>query len=394
MTRVLLIAPNNSINAYANNNTLVITDYADNLARLERIIDALDTPYGEGPQVIPIRHASAIDLATMLSGLYGAASGAPGDSSQRVSILADSRANSLIVSSDNPGKVARIRALIATLDQPTAAAGNIHVIYLKNADAAGVARTLRAIVTGEAPSPLPSASLSSTPTAGTAAATGALRTAQLAAAQPPGATPGGLLTGGGFIPAGTAHHALIITAPDPVYNNLRRVVDMLDKRRAQVYIEALIVELQSDRASEFGIQWQNQPGAESRRYCRNDRRRCAQSRCACALSGDRGEGEYSFDTEHTDPGQRGSQDPGRQQRPVHHRPICANGRLRNGNAVPDLRSERRGNDAEDQTADFRRRHRAHADIPGIIQHPGSDVVEPRRPAYQQALHRIHGCRGR
>ena len=256
-----LIAPNNSINAYANNNTLVITDYADNLARLERIIDALDTPYGEGPQVIPIRHASAIDLATMLSGLYGATSGAPGDSSQRVSILADSRANSLIVSSDNPGKVARIRALIATLDQPTAAAGNIHVIYLKNADAAGVARTLRAIVTGEAPSPLPSASLSSTPTAGTAAATGALRTAQLAASQPPGATPGGLLTGGGFIQADTANNALIITAPDPVYNNLRRVVDMLDKRRAQVYIEALIVELQSDRASEFGIQWQNLTGS-------------------------------------------------------------------------------------------------------------------------------------
>lgn len=256
-----LIAPNNSINAYANNNTLVITDYADNLARLERIIDALDTPYGEGPQVIPIRHASAIDLATMLSGLYGAASGAPGDSSQRVSILADSRANSLIVSSDNPGKVARIRALIATLDQPTAAAGNIHVIYLKNADAAGVARTLRAIVTGEAPSPLPSASLSRTPTAGTAAATGALRTAQLAASQPPGATPGGPLSGGGFIQADTANNALIITAPDPVYNNLRRVVDMLDKRRAQVYIEALIVELQSDRASEFGIQWQNLTGS-------------------------------------------------------------------------------------------------------------------------------------
>ena len=257
-----LIAPNNSINAYANNNTLVITDYADNLARLEKIIDALDTPFGEGPKVIQIRHASAIDLANMLSSLYGATSGsaAPGDSSQRVSILADSRGNNLIVSSDNPGKVARIRALIETLDQPTAAAGNIHVIYLKNADAARVAQTLRAIVTGEAPSPLPSASLSSAPATGTTGTTGAPRPATGTTPQTIGTTATGALSGGGFIQADTANNALIITAPEPVYNNLRRVVDMLDKRRAQVYVEALIVELTSDRASEFGIQWQDLTG--------------------------------------------------------------------------------------------------------------------------------------
>ena len=253
-----LIAPNNSINAYANNNTLVITDYADNLARLEKIIDALDTPFGEGPRVIPIRHASAIDLANMLNSLYGAASGSPpGDSSQRVSILADARANSLIVSSDNPGRVARIRALVESLDQPTAAAGNIHVVYLKNADAARVAQTLRAIVTGETPSPLPSTPLSSASTTG---ATGAARTTPAPLQQSLSATPAGALTGGGFIQADTANNALIITAPEPVYNNLRIVIDMLDKRRAQVYVEALIVELTSDRASEFGIQWQDLTG--------------------------------------------------------------------------------------------------------------------------------------
>ena len=252
-----LIAPNNSINAYANNNTLVITDYADNLARLERIIAALDTPYGAGPRVIPIRHASAIDLATMLGRLYASTPGAGGDSSQRVTILADPRANSLIVSSDNPGKVARILALVDSLDQPTAAAGNIHVVYLKNADAASVAHTLRAIVTGEAPSALLSTSLRSAPAAGTA---GATRSAP-APRQPASRTgPAGSLADSGFIQADIANNALIITAPEPVYNNLRRVIDMLDKRRAQVYVEALIVELTSDRASEFGIQWQNVTG--------------------------------------------------------------------------------------------------------------------------------------
>ena len=265
-----LIAPNNSINAYANNNTLVITDYADNLARLETIINALDAPIGEGPQVIPLRHASAIDLATTLGRLFGEAAGTAGaqpggDSSQRVGILADSRSNSIILSSDNPGKLASVRALIATLDQPTAAAGNIHVIYLKNADAARVAQTLRAIVTGETTSPLQSTPLSGAVTPG-ATGTGAARPAAAGPMQPLGnlgASSGGVLTaaGGGFIQADIANNALIITAPEPVYNNLRSVVDMLDKRRAQVYVEALIVELTSDRASEFGIQWQDLTGS-------------------------------------------------------------------------------------------------------------------------------------
>jgi general secretion pathway protein D len=272
-----LIAPNNSINAYANNNTLVITDYADNLARLEKIIDALDTPFGEGPQVIAVRHASAIDLATTLSRLFGDAAGAAaaqpgGDSSQRVSILADSRSNSIILSSENPGKVARVRALIATLDQPTAAAGNIHVIYLKNADAARVAQTLRAIVTGEVSPPSTATPLSSISAAGATAATGstaaagAPRITPAAVQQTFGAASTNALTGAstggaGFIQADTANNALIITAPEAVYNNLRSVVDMLDKRRAQVYVEALIVELTSDRASEFGIQWQDLTGS-------------------------------------------------------------------------------------------------------------------------------------
>lgn len=253
-----LIAPNNSINAYANNNTLVISDYADNLARLERIIAALDTPYGEGPQVIRIRHASALDLAPMLSRLYGEGAG---DVSQRASIIPDSRSNSLIVSSDNPGKVLRIRALIESLDQPTAAAGNIHVIYLKNAEAAKVAQTLRAIVTGETPSLSLSTPLSAPSPAGAAGAAGAPRPAAGTSPLSFATTSSASLSGGGFIQADTANNALIITAPEPVYNNLRGVVEMLDKRRAQIFVEALIVELSSDRAWEFGVQWQNLTGA-------------------------------------------------------------------------------------------------------------------------------------
>ena len=256
-----LIAPNNAINANTNNNSLIISDYADNIARLEKIIAALDTPYGEDPQVIPIRYASVIDLASTLNKLYGEGSGTP-DASQRATLLADTRSNSLIVRSDNPGKLARIRSLIESLDQPTAVAGNIHVVYLKNAEAVKVAQTLRSIITGETSTassgltPL-SANPSSQPMSG---ATSAASAPGYAPNLNPGAGGAGVTLGGssgaGFIQADATNNALIITAPEAVYQNLRRVIEMLDKRRAQVFVEALIVELTSDRASEFGVQWQ------------------------------------------------------------------------------------------------------------------------------------------
>ncbi|MCX7175996.1 MAG: type II secretion system secretin GspD [Proteobacteria bacterium] len=255
-----LIAPNNAINANVNNNSLIISDYADNLARLEKIIAALDTPYGAEPVVIPIRYASVIDLASTLNRIYGDASGAP-DASQRATLIADTRSNSLVVRSDNPGKLARIRALVETLDQPTAVAGNIHVVYLKNAEAVKVAQTLRSIVTGETNTatggltPLSPSTGAQAPTTGAAPGNMSPAGTALSTGQ------GGSGSGAGFIQADSTNNALIITAPEAVYQNLRRVIDMLDKRRAQVFVEALIVELSSDRASEFGVQWQDFSGA-------------------------------------------------------------------------------------------------------------------------------------
>ena len=260
-----LVAPNNPVTANPSNNSIVISDYADNLARLDKIIAALDTPYGEEPQIIPIQHASAIDLANSLNKLYGSdggaaggVAGATGDPVQRATILADTRSNSLIVRSDNPAKLGHIRALISSLDQPTATAGNIHVVYLKNAEAVKVAQTLRAIVSGDTSAATSTglAPLSPTisgQTSGSTQGSATLSTATTAAAT--SATGGAAAQGSGFIQADATNNALIITAPEPVYNNLRRVIDMLDKRRAQVLVEALIVELTSDRASELGIQW-------------------------------------------------------------------------------------------------------------------------------------------
>jgi general secretion pathway protein D len=249
-----IISPNNTIAVYAGNNTLVITDYAGNLRRIDRIIDAIDRPGGGEPVFLPLRHAAATDVAAMVSRVY--ADGAPGqaDARVRVMVAADSRTNSLIVRADNPARVARIRELVQNLDAPTGAGGNLHVVYLKNAEAARVAQTLRSVLSGE-PSPLQVASAAP------------LVTAPAGAGQPlaggpgpspayPGA-PGATGPGGGIVQADAASNALIISASDAVYASLRAVIDKLDVRRAQVHVEALIVEVTADKAAEFGIQWQS-----------------------------------------------------------------------------------------------------------------------------------------
>lgn len=262
-----LIAPNNSITADTSSNTLVITDYASNVNRLARVIALLDQPYDEEPKVLALKHASAIDLASMMTRLYGQVTP---EAHRRVVIASDARTNSLIVKTDNAVTLAKVASMVMSLDQPTSAAGNIHVIYLKNAEAARLAQTLRAIVSGES-TQLPTASTAFAPAAATAGSAPGTTQALGQGFSPgspmqpaplsPGASGGAAPTGAGFIQADIANNALIITAPDAVYNNLRRVVDMLDKRRAQVHIEALIVELSSNRASEWGVQWQSIGGA-------------------------------------------------------------------------------------------------------------------------------------
>ena len=243
-----LIASNNTINAYANNNTLVVTDYASNLARIEKIIESIDQPGGSDPIMIPLRHASAVDVAQTINRLFAesAQNQASPDQSLRFSVSVDARSNSILARSGEPSRLQRVRQLVAMLDTPTSAAGNIHVVYLKNAEAVKLAEILRAIYSGEsglaqsrATQPLGASPLGQAP----------------AQAQAPSsaATPG-------IIQADAATNSIIITAPDAIYNNLRAALEKLDVRRAQVYVEALIAELTADKAAEFGIQWQDLAG--------------------------------------------------------------------------------------------------------------------------------------
>ena len=260
-----LITPSNTIAAFPGANALVITDYADNLRRLEKVIASLDQPPGSEPMVVPVRHASAIDLVPTLTRLL-ADPAAPGgaDAQQRVTIVADPRSNSVLIRSDNPGRAARVRQLIEQLDTPGRAGGNMFIVYLKNAEAARVVLTLRALLTGQDAAPATSGTSTSVPPAGTSAATTmglTAATTPLPFAPTPSST--SFTAAGATISADTANNALVILAPEPVYNNLRAVIEKLDMRRAQVYVEALIVEVSADKAAEFGIQWQALTGVNS-----------------------------------------------------------------------------------------------------------------------------------
>jgi general secretion pathway protein D len=248
-----IISPNNTIAVYGANNSLVITDYADNLRRIDRIIDAIDRPgTGGEPVFLPLRNASATEMAATVNRLYAADAAAQADARGRVSVAPDARTNSLIVRADNPARLARIQEMVQSLDKPTAAGGNLHVVYLKNAEAVRVAQVLRAVLSGEAPAPIASAAPLSTAPPG-------MNQPPLAGGPGPGPSPTGGLgpvgAGGGVVQADPASNALIISAPDAVFASLKAVIDKLDVRRNQVHVEALIVEMTADKAAEFGIQW-------------------------------------------------------------------------------------------------------------------------------------------
>ncbi|MGL6112759.1 MAG: type II secretion system secretin GspD [Rubrivivax sp.] len=256
-----LISANNTINASLGNNSLVITDYADNLQRIAKIIAALDQPASSDIEVVPLTHAVASDLAPMVQRLSDGAAGAtqpglPGGAGGALTVLVDARSNALILRAGNPAKLAIARSVIAKLDQPTqggTATGNIWVVYLKNADAVKLAAVLRAAFAAGAS------------VGGAGAGTGAAtptqpqRVVDAAGGAAPSTTPVSASAGpstGGFIQADPATNSLIITAPEPLYRQLRNVIDRLDTRRAQIYIETLIVKVDADKAADIGIQWQ------------------------------------------------------------------------------------------------------------------------------------------
>ncbi|MBL8348591.1 MAG: type II secretion system secretin GspD [Rubrivivax sp.] len=256
-----LITANNTINANPGSNSLIITDYADNLQRLSRIIAALDQAPGTDVEIIPLQHAVAADLAPLVQRLSdGGGSGVPGVPAAAgggaTTVIADSRANALIVRAPNASRLAQVKANIERLDRPTTlvgAGGGMWVVHLKNADAVKLATVVRAAF-----SALGGAAGSTTGGGGASAApvnTAAPVPAGATQATAPVSASAGPSTGG-FIQADPSTNSLIITAPEPLYKQVRALIDQLDTRRAQVYIESMIVEVDGGDAVDLGFQWQ------------------------------------------------------------------------------------------------------------------------------------------
>lgn len=267
-----IVSPNNPINAYPGNNSIVITDYAENLARVAQIIDGIDTPSAIDTDVVPVQNGIAVDIAAMVAELLETQGN---DQTQKIAVVGDPRSNSIIIRAGSPERTELARNLIYKLDNAQSNPSNMHVVYLRNAQAGKLAQSLRGMLTGESESGVSDEArtkLSAMDGAGTTSQ----GSPQNSSGTPTGSgvQPSGYAkdsagasnttseqntafsAGGVTIQADATTNTLLISAPDPLYRNLREVIDMLDQRRAQVVIESLIVEVNEDDASEFGVQWQ------------------------------------------------------------------------------------------------------------------------------------------
>ena len=223
--------------AHPASNSLVISDRAGNVERMISIIQRIDTVSDSGVDVIPLEHASAAEVARILSQL----SDTKGvDSADQPRVFADERTNSILLSGGKSGRL-RLRALIAHLDTPIADGGETQVVYLNYANAKDLVPILEGVaatLTGDAP---PSAK------AAAGAATGSASSG----------------TSTATIQAHEGDNALVISAPPAVFRSLQAVIRQLDIRRAQVLIEAVIAEVSDETANELGIQWQVPLGDKS-----------------------------------------------------------------------------------------------------------------------------------
>ena len=278
-----LITANNTINVNAGNNTLIITDYASNLARLDAVIAALDTPSATDVEVIPLQHALASNLAATVLKLSDgtgtpASGGATGSNNAgaaspagNTAVIADPALNALLVRAPNRARLAAIRALVARLDRPEASStgsGSVHVVYLQHTDATRLASVLRAalpsvdVVKGTAGGAGAAAGASNGNGAGSSlpspkgtAGTGSSSSSSTSSATATPLTSAAAPSTGGYIQADPASNSLIVTAPEPLFRDIRAVIDQLDVRRAQLYVESLVVEVDASRALDVGLQW-------------------------------------------------------------------------------------------------------------------------------------------
>lgn len=207
--------------AHPGSNMLIISDRASNVNRLISIIRRIDQSNDEDIEVIRLDHASAAEIVRIMAALtqQPRADGAQ----VSTSLVADSRTNSVLIGGDKSERL-RLRALIAHLDTPLEDGGDTQVRYLRYADAEQLATKLQQHFTNQVQG-----------TAGQAAASKAADSVSVWADE--------------------QNNALVVSAPPKMMRSLMQIVDKLDIRRAQVLVEAIIVEVIADKTSELGVTW-------------------------------------------------------------------------------------------------------------------------------------------
>jgi general secretion pathway protein D len=251
------------ITVYGPGNMLIITDTGTNIRRMMSILEEIDVG-SSGDQIFiePIHYSSAQEVEKKINELFdvksGAAPSAPpsspkggGGSTPSVApavgdlhvakIVSDDRSNSLIIVATERAYL-RMLELIKRIDVPQTGEGEIHVLPLQHADATDLTKTLTDIISGAGGTTTPGAP----PGPG---GRGAAAAASSAAAQ------SGIFEGGVKVSADKATNSIVITSSLRDYVSLRAVIDRLDQPRRQVFIEAVIMDLQLKRSDTLGVSW-------------------------------------------------------------------------------------------------------------------------------------------
>lgn len=214
-----LIPQQGHLAAYPATNVLIISDRANNVKRINQIINRIDQVSDSAIDIVPLEYASANEVVRVLSSLQQKS--AKGAAEQQVRLASDERTNSILLSGERTVR-ARMRVIIEQLDTQHDSGGNTQVIYLKYAKAGELVKVLTGV----------SDTLKNPKAAAKTAAKSLIS-----------------------IQADEASNALIITAPPDLIRSLRQVIHKLDIRRAQVHVEAIIAEIRIDKAKELGVQW-------------------------------------------------------------------------------------------------------------------------------------------
>jgi len=229
--------------AYVPSNVLIVIDRADNVQRIVKLIRKIDTASHEGVEVVALQYASASDVVRMIKEIDKPTSGKKEIPDRITKYVADERTNSILLSGEAAARL-RIKAVIAQIDSPLQSdTGNIKVIYLHNAKATEMAAVLNGVKDNIEEQVKKGSSIAGKVIQDQSKSTSVNNKTKTS------------------IQADEGTNSLLILAAPDVMRSLEAVIKQLDIRRAQVLVEAVIVELTDKRKSELGIQWLGVGGA-------------------------------------------------------------------------------------------------------------------------------------